>query len=102
MVYVSGVGPLDPDSGEVVPGTVREHTRRCLANLKTILETSGSSLEKIVWANWSLREQAEMEAFNEEWLKFFPGDAPVGQGTMMPLAHRRAGFRVSLGAIAEA
>jgi pilus assembly protein CpaF len=101
MVYVSAIGPLNPDTGQVVNGSIKEHTRQCVANLKAKLEAEGSSLEKIVWANWSLREPSELETFSEEWLKWFPGDAPLGQGTLMPLSHRRAGFRVSLGAIAE-
>ena len=101
MVYLSSVGPIDPVTGQVVAGGVKEQTRQCLTNLKAKLEAAGSSLDKIVWANWALREQAELEPFNEEWMLWFPGDAPVGQGTMMPLAHRRAGFRVSLGAIAQ-
>jgi pilus assembly protein CpaF len=102
MVYVSSIGPLDPETGQVVVGSIKEHTRQCIANLKAKLEAQGSSLDKIVWANWSLRETAELESFNQEWALAFPGDSPVGQGTVMPLAHRRAGFRVSVGAIAEA
>jgi pilus assembly protein CpaF len=102
MVYVSSIGPLDPETGQVVVGSIKEHTRQCIANLKAKLEAEGSSLDKIVWANWSLRETAELESFNHEWALAFPGDSPVGQGTVMPLAHRRAGFRVSVGAIAEA
>jgi hypothetical protein len=31
-----------------------------------------------------------------------PGDAPIGQLTLLPPLQRRAGFRVSLGVIAEA
>ena len=73
-----------------------------MSNLKARLEAKGSSLEKIVWANWSLRDAAEFDAFNKEWLRWFPGDAPVGQGTLLPPAQRRAGFRVSIGVIAEA
>jgi pilus assembly protein CpaF len=102
MVYVSSVGPVDAESGQVVPGGVREQTRQCLVNLTAKLEAAGTSLQKVVWANWSLRDPAELETMNEEWLKWFPGDAPVGQGTIMPLAHRRAGFRISIGVIAEA
>jgi pilus assembly protein CpaF len=101
MVYVSAVGPLD-ETGYVVKGGIREQTRQCLANLKAHLEAAGSSLDRIVWANWSLRDASEFDAFNEEWLRWFPGDAPGGQGTLMPASHRRAGFRVSLGVIAEA
>jgi hypothetical protein len=55
-----------------------------------------------VWANWSLRDAADFEIFNEEWVKVFPADGPVGQSTMMPPLQRRAGFRVSIGVIAEA
>ena len=69
---------------------------------KAKLEAAGSSLDKVVWANWSLRDPAEFDTFNDEWARWFPGDAPVGQGTLMPALQRRAGFRVSIGVIAEA
>jgi 2-iminobutanoate/2-iminopropanoate deaminase len=102
MIYVSSVGPIDPETDQVVAGSTREHTRQCLANLKTMLEASGSSLDRIAWASWSLRDAADFDTFNEEWVRWFPGDAPVGQSTLMPPLQRRAGFRVSLGVIAEA
>ncbi|MES2210050.1 MAG: RidA family protein [Chloroflexota bacterium] len=102
MVYVSSVGPIDPETGRVVTGDIKQQTRQCLRNLTAKLESAGSSLDKVVWANWSLREPSEFDIFNEEWVRWFPGDSPVGQGTLMPPSHRRAGFRVSLGVIAEA
>jgi pilus assembly protein CpaF len=102
MVYVSTVGPVDPETGQVMSGAIKDQTRQCLKNLKAKLEEAGSSLEKIVWANWSLREASEFDGFNEEWVRWFPGDGPVGQGTLMPPLQRRAGFRISIGVIAEA
>ena len=102
MVYVSSMGPVDPDTGQVVNGAIKEQTRQCLQNLKARLEAAGSSLDKVVWANWSLREPAEFDTFNEEWARWFPGDSPIGQGTLMPQLQRRAGFRISIGVIAEA
>ena len=102
MVYVSSVGPIDPETGFVVGGDIKDQTRQCLANLKMKLEAAGSSLEKVVWANWSLREPSEFDTFSEEWARWFPDDSPVGQGTLMPTSHRRAGFRISIGVIAEA
>ena len=101
MVYVSAVGPVDPESGRVMSGEIRAQARQCLANLRARLEENGSSLDKVVWANWSLRDATEFDAFYSEWLRCFPGDAPVGQETLLPLAHRRAGFRVSVGVIAS-
>ena len=100
MAYVSAVGPVDPASGQVTSGDIKMQTRQCLQNLQARLEASGSSLDKVVWANWSLREPSEFDTFYEEWLRWFDGDAPVGQGTLLPLSHRRAGFRISIGVIA--
>jgi len=102
MVYVSSIGPVDPDTGQVMSSEIKDQTRQCLENLKAKLEASGSSLEKVVWANWSLRDPAEFDTFNEEWVRWFPGDAPIGQGTLLPPLQRRAGFRISIGVIAEA
>ena len=101
MVYVSSIGPIDPETGEVVSGDLKLQARQCMENLQASLTEHGSSLTEIVWANWSLREAAEFDAFYEEWLRWFPDEAPVGQGTLMPLSHRRAGFRVSIGVIAS-
>jgi 2-iminobutanoate/2-iminopropanoate deaminase len=102
MVYVSSIGPIDPATGQVVHTEIKEQTRQSHANLKAKLEAAGSSLDKVVWANWSLRDAAEFDLFNEEWVRWFPGDAPIGQGTLMPPLQRRAGFRISIGVIAEA
>jgi 2-iminobutanoate/2-iminopropanoate deaminase len=102
MIYISSIGPVDPDSGQVVSGAIREQARQCLQNLKARLEAEGSSLSKVVWANWSLRDPTEFDTFNEEWVRWFPDNAPVGQGTVMPPLQRRAGFRISIGVIAEA
>jgi pilus assembly protein CpaF len=102
MVYVTSMGPVDPESGRVVNGGTKEHARQCLENLKAKLEAEGSSLDKVVWASWCLRDPGDFESFNEEWAHWFPGDTPIGQGTLMPQLQRRAGFRVSIGVIAEA
>jgi pilus assembly protein CpaF len=100
MAWISGVGPVDADTGELHSNDVRGQTRRCMQNLKMRLEEQGSSLDRVVWANWSLREPSEFDTFYEEWQRWFEGAPPMGQTTLLPLVHRRAGFRVTLGAIA--
>ncbi len=102
MIYMSSMGPVDPETGFVVGGGIREQTDQCLVNIKAKLEEEGSSLDKIVWANWSLRDNADFDLFNKEWAKWFPAYAPVGLGTLMPPLQRRAGFRISIGVIAQA
>jgi pilus assembly protein CpaF len=98
--YVASIGPVDPDTGTFVGGTIREQTRRCMATLQIRLEAAGSSLANVVWANWSLRDPTDFDEFNDEWNRWFPGDPPLGQLTIMPPLQKRAGFGVSLGVIA--
>ncbi|MEO8274344.1 MAG: Rid family hydrolase, partial [Chloroflexota bacterium] len=102
MVYISAIGPIDSETGRVVRGGVKEHARQALANLRTRLEDAGSSIDKVVWANWSLRDISDFEIFNEEWTKVFSADGPIGQSTPLTPLQRRAGFRVTIGVIAQA
>jgi enamine deaminase RidA (YjgF/YER057c/UK114 family) len=102
MVYISAIGPVNPDDGQLAGSTIKTQARQVLENLRAKLEATGTSIDKVVWANWSLRDPTEFDLFNEEWIRVFPGDGPVGQSTMMTPLQRRAGFRVSIGVIAEA
>jgi pilus assembly protein CpaF len=102
MVYITSMGPVDHQTGRAVAGGIKEHAHQCLVNLQAKLEAEGSSLDKVVWASWSLRDPTDFETFNEEWASWFPGDTPVGQGSLMPSLQRRAGFLISIGVIAEA
>jgi pilus assembly protein CpaF len=102
MVYVSSIGPVNAEEGRIIQGGIKEQTRQCMTNLQAKLEAAGSSLDKVVWANWSLRDPTEFDSFNEEWIRWFPVETPIGQGTLMPPLQRRAGFRISIGVIAEA
>ncbi len=99
-VYISSIGPVDPETGEVALGSIKEQTRRCMANLKDRLESAGSALENVVWANWALHDASDFDEFNDEWNRWFPADPPLGQLTIMPPLQRRAGFGITLGVIA--
>ena len=48
LLFVSGQGPLDPQTKEVVSDDIREQTLRTLNNLKAVLEAGGASTAQIV------------------------------------------------------
>ncbi len=100
LVFVSGQGPFDPISGDVVGETIQEQTRQCLRNVSAILEAAGSSTAKIVSATFILAEESDFAGMNEEWLKWFPTDPPARQGAKLPI--RPKGMKVSIAVIAEA
>lgn len=99
LVFVSGQGPYDPRSGEVVGTTIQEQTAQCLRNVSAILEAAGSSLGKIVSATFILAEDADFAGMNEEWVKWFSKDPPARQGAKLPV--RPKAIKVSIAVIAE-
>jgi 2-iminobutanoate/2-iminopropanoate deaminase len=100
LVFISGTSPMDPISGAIVGGTIQEQTRQCLVNIQAILESAGSSLDKIVSATIILADEDDFAGMNEEWLSWFPSDPPARQGAKLPV--RIPGLKVSIAAIAEA
>lgn len=100
LVFVSGQGPFDPSSGNVVGATIQQQTAQCLSNVAAILEASGSSIAKVVSATFILAEEADFAGMNEEWMRWFPVNPPARQGAKLPIRHK--GMKISIAAIAVA
>ncbi len=77
FVFVAGQVPIDPGTGKVVEGGIREQTRRVLENVKAILEAAGSSLEKVVKVNVYLKRAEDFAAMNEVYSQYFPTEPPA-------------------------
>lgn len=100
FIYVSGQGPFDPVTGEVVGATIQEQTAQSLKNIEAILKAGGSSLDRVVSATFILADPDDFAGMNEEWAKWFPVDPPARQGAKLPI--QRAGLKISISVIAEA
>ena len=73
LVFTSGQIALDPASGAVVEGGIREQTARICENLKAVLAAAGSSLEKVVKTTCFLADMKDFAAFNEVYGSYFTG-----------------------------
>ena len=71
MVFTSGQIALDPETGAVVEGGIKEQTTRICENLKAVLTAAGSSLEKVVKTTCFLAEMSDFAAFNEVYGSYF-------------------------------
>jgi len=100
LIFVSGTAPHDPQTGALVGATIQEQTRQCLKNIAAILESAGSSLDKIASVTVVLAEEEDFQGMNEEWMKWFPSNPPARQGAKLPV--KVAGLKVSIAAIAAA
>lgn len=66
-VFVAGQLPLDPATGEVVPGDFGDHVRQALCNVEAILKAGGSDLEHVVRVNVYLTDPSQFPLLNEAY-----------------------------------
>lgn len=74
LLFVSGQGPLDPATREVVSGDIAVQTRQVLANLRAILEAGGATMAQVVNMRVCLRDTADFPVFNEAFREFMAGE----------------------------
>lgn len=77
MLFASGQVPLDPATGEIIQGTIAEHTERVFQNLKAVLEEAGTSLDNVVKTTVFLADLGDFAEMNETYAKFFGEVAPA-------------------------
>ena len=71
LIFTSGQIALDPATGEVIKGGIREQTTRICENLKAVLSAAGSSPEKAVKTTCFLADMNDFAAFNEVYGQYF-------------------------------
>ncbi|MGB8260210.1 MAG: RidA family protein [Terracidiphilus sp.] len=64
LLFTAGQIPLDPATGQVVPGGIAEQTTRVLENLKAVLEAAGASLAQVVKTTVFLKDFNDFAAMN--------------------------------------
>ena len=76
-VYVSGQLPIDPSSGQIVNGAIREQTRQTILNLAAIVEAAGGSVHSIVRVTFFLADWNDFPAMNEVCAELFREPYPA-------------------------
>jgi 2-iminobutanoate/2-iminopropanoate deaminase len=76
-LFVSGVLPIDPQTGERQQGTLTTEAHRAFQNLKLILEGAGSSLERVVQVRAMIYDRIEYDALNRVYRQYLPSAPPA-------------------------
>jgi 2-iminobutanoate/2-iminopropanoate deaminase len=77
FIYTAGQIPIDPKTGNFVPGAIAEQTRQVLENLKAVLEAAGSSLDRVVKATVFLKNMADFASMNEVYAEYLAQAKPA-------------------------
>jgi 2-iminobutanoate/2-iminopropanoate deaminase len=76
-LFLSGVLPVDPHTGERLHGTLTSEAHRAFQNLKLVLEGAGSSLERLVQVRAMVYDRIEYDALNRVYRQYVPGGPPA-------------------------
>lgn len=73
FVFTSGQIAIDPATGAVVSGGVKEQTEQVMKNLSAVLKASGASFESAVKVTCYLSDMSYFSEFNEVYARYFVG-----------------------------
>ena len=77
FLYVSGQGPIDPDTQEFAFSDIKGETRLTLENVERVLKGCGASRKNIVKCGVFITKAEDFAAMNEVYAQFFSGIAPA-------------------------
>jgi len=77
FIFVSGQGPLDPNSGDICGANIEEQTARTLGNIKSILEAAGATMADVVKVTAHLSDISLFERYNRVYASYFPDPKPA-------------------------
>ena len=99
LVFTAGQLGLDPASGNLVPGGIEAETRQALINLKNVLDSAGSSLDRVIKTTVFLRDINDFASMNGIYSEFFTGQYPARSAVQVAALPK--GGAVEIEAVAE-
>ena len=77
FLFCSGQIPLDPKSGQIVPGDIAAQTRRVLDNIAAVLKAEGLAFDNVVKTTIFLTSLGDFQTVNEIYGSYFKSQPPA-------------------------
>ena len=77
LIYTSGQIPIDPVTGQLVEGGIKEQTRQSLSNIQAILQEAGLTMASVVKTTVFMADMADFAEMNSVYAEFFTEPYPA-------------------------
>jgi 2-iminobutanoate/2-iminopropanoate deaminase len=77
LLYLSGQIPVDPETGQLIRGTIEEETGVVLNNIRIIAEEAGAGLTDVIKVTCYLADMEDFARFNDVYAKYFTENPPA-------------------------
>lgn len=77
LIFTSGQIPIDPESGELVTDDIKKAAKRCILNLKAVLEAADSSLKNVIKTTVFIKNMDDFAAVNQVYGEYFTENYPA-------------------------
>lgn len=98
LVFLSGQIALNPNTGELVTGSLTEETKQVMINIREVLHHAGLSMDSVIKTSIFLTDMAYFSEVNAEYANFFDGDFPARE--TVQVSGLPKGVRVEISIIA--
>ena len=98
-LYISGQIPMDPYSGEIISGDIKEETNQVMKNISAILETANMKMSDIDKCSIFISDMNDFQDINEIYGAYFNENPPARE--TVEVARLPKDVRVEISAIAS-
>jgi 2-iminobutanoate/2-iminopropanoate deaminase len=101
FLFCSGQIPLDPKSGQIVPGDIATQTRRVLDNIAAVLRAEGLTFDDVVKTTIFLTDLGDFQTVNEIYGSYFKQDPPARSTVQVSALPKGANVEIEVIAAAD-
>ncbi|HEV3100440.1 MAG TPA: Rid family detoxifying hydrolase, partial [Candidatus Udaeobacter sp.] len=101
FLFCSGQIPLDPKSGQIVPGDIAAQTRRVLDNIGAVLKAEELTFDRVVKTTIFLTNLGDFQTVNEVYGSYFKQDPPARSTIQVAALPKGANVEIEVIAIAD-
>lgn len=99
LLFISGQIPMNPETGEMVVGNIKEETRQVMGNIAAILEKAGITFNEVVKTTIFLTDMAFFPDINEVYGSYLSSDFPARETVAVLALPKQSRVEISVVAI---